>query len=69
MRAVPDAVERPPYVVHPDLPAPRAPRPVRNDPETIALMRRAVRRRPPRCWLAIGPQRCGPASRPTSWTP
>jgi methionyl aminopeptidase len=41
MRPVPDAVVRPPYVVHPDLPAPRAPRPVRNDPETIALIRRA----------------------------
>ena len=32
---------RPPYVVRPDQPAPRAPRPVRNDPETIALIRRA----------------------------
>ena len=41
MRAVPDTVARPPYVVHPDLPAPRAPRPVRNDPATIALIRRA----------------------------
>ncbi|MDX6377704.1 MAG: methionyl aminopeptidase [Gaiellaceae bacterium] len=41
MRAVPDTVVRPLYVLQPDRPAPRAPRPVRNDPETIALIRRA----------------------------
>jgi methionyl aminopeptidase len=41
VRAVPETIARPPYVGSPDTPAPRAPRPVRNDPETIALIRRA----------------------------
>ena len=41
MRVVPERIARPPYVVAPDRPAPRAPRPVRNDADTIALIRRA----------------------------
>jgi len=41
VRAVPSTIARPPYVLEPERPAPRAPRPVRNDPDTIARIRRA----------------------------